>query len=269
MNKVKRMRPLLGTFVEVGAQSAHTIPESAVNAAFAAVERVQVLLSFQDAESDLSRLNRAGGEAVALHPLSLRVLRLAQNMTCASNGLFNCTVGGALVRKGMLPDHGTGAWMDSGEAGDIELRGDKARLQRPVLVTLDGIAKGYAVDYAMRAMQRHGVEAGWVNAGGDLRVFGDLVLPVHRREMDGSHARLGGLRQAAIATSCVREAPDAAFPAWIVADAHPPAPGVWSVLARTAWRADALTKVASIAQRGERAGLIRKLGGRLVDGVAA
>lgn len=269
VNKLKRMRPMLGTFVEIGAQSAHAVPESAVDAAFAAAEQVQALLSFHDAKSDLSRLNQAGGKAVTLHPLSLRVLRLAQNMNRVSGGLFNCTVGGDLVRLGVLPDHGCGASLVCGTADDIELHGTTARLRHTVLVTLDGIAKGYAVDCAIRALKRRGVAAGWVNAGGDLRVFGDIVLPIHRREIDGSHTALGGLREAAIATSCVRESHDATFPGWIVGVSGAPATGVWSVLARTAWRADALTKVASLADEGRRASLIRKLGGRLVEGGAA
>jgi thiamine biosynthesis lipoprotein len=269
VNKLKRMRPLLGTYVEIGAQSAQSELASAIDAAFEAIQEVQSLLSFHDAGSDLSRLNAAHGEEVILRPLSLRMMRLAKAMTRVSGGRFNCTVGGALVRKGVLPDHGIKNYLDSGNAGDIELRGNKVRLCRPVLLTLDGIAKGYAVDCAIKVLQRHGVAAGWVNAGGDLRVYGDLVLPVQRREMNGEFSALGGLRNAAMATSCVRETPDVDFPAWIVGDLHVPASGVWSVLARTAWRADALAKVAGVASENEREALIRDLGGKLIEGMTA
>src|ERR671935_3250985 len=37
---------------------------------------------------------------------------------------------------------------------------------------LDGIAKGFAVDRAVEALQHAGIRDGVVNAGGDLRVFG-------------------------------------------------------------------------------------------------
>ncbi|MFZ3088010.1 MAG: FAD:protein FMN transferase, partial [Methylotenera sp.] len=185
------MRPLLGTYVEIGVESSVSAPEPAIAAAFDAVAEVQLRLSFHDARSDLTRLNQSNGSEVLMHPLSIRVLRLARAMTCASGGLFNCTVGGALVGLGVLPDHGSGGRLDCGSAEDIQLQWNKARLRRPVLVTLDGIAKGYAVDYAIKSMQRHGVTAGWVNAGGDLRVFGDMVLPVRQREIDGRYAALG------------------------------------------------------------------------------
>jgi thiamine biosynthesis lipoprotein len=38
--------------------------------------------------------------------------------------------------------------------------------------TVDGIAKGFAVDQAVRALRGHGVRGGLVNAGGDLLGFG-------------------------------------------------------------------------------------------------
>jgi FAD:protein FMN transferase len=265
MNEMRRMRPLLGTYVEIGVREA-TCPESAVASGFDAVAEIQHLLSFHDPDSDLSRLNHADGREIELHPHSIRVLRLARTMTHLSGGLFNCTVGGALVRCGVLPDHGAGAGLDCGDATDIELRGRQARLCRDVRVTLDGIAKGYAVDCAVCAMKRRGAAAGWVNAGGDLRVFGDLTLPVQRRELDGRLTTLGGLRQAALATSCVRAKHDATYPAWIVGASHLPRHGAWSVLASAAWRADALTKVASLASDAERSQLVARLDGRLVAG---
>lgn len=262
MANTKRMRPLLGTFVEVGVQTGD-MPEHAINAAFTVMETVQSLMSFYDAGSDLSKLNQAGGKEVTLQPYTSHVLRLARAMTCASGELFNCTVGGALIRLGILPDHGAGVGIDSGVAADIELHGRQARLRRPVHITLDGIAKGYAVDCAVQTMKDNGVSAGWVNAGGDLRVFGDFVLPVQRREIDGSYRSLGGLHEAAIATTSVRAVHDKTFPAWVFSDTHTPEAGTWSVLARKAWRADALTKVASLANPAERSALIESLGGRL------
>ncbi len=262
MANTKRMRPLLGTYVEVGVHVAE-MPEHAINAAFEAIGNVQSLMSFHTSDSDLSRLNLAGGKEVTLHPHSIKVLRLARAMTYASGGLFNCTVGGALVRLGILPDHGVRVSLESGVADDIELQGNKARLKRAVHITLDGIAKGYAVDCAVQAMQANGVSAGWVNAGGDLRVFGNFVLPVQRREMDGSFLTLGGLQEASVATSTVRSEHDKTFPAWVFSEYRTPQTGTWSVLARKAWRADALTKVASLANPAERNALIERLGGKL------
>lgn len=263
------MRPFLGTFVEVGAYSATGNIAPAIDAAFKAIEEIQARLSFHSPHSDLSLLNSAQGKPVILRPGSARVLRLAKAMTRLSGGRFNCTVGGALVRRGVLPDHGFREFLDIGQADDILLQGSTARLRRPVLITLDGIAKGYAVDMAIRALRNAKMQAGWVNAGGDLRVFGEHVLPVQRRELDGSMTSLGGLKKAALASSGVRVSPDETFPGWIVGEKRSPQLGVWTVLARTAWRADALTKVASMSSDSERSEWIRRLGGKLVEGISS
>jgi thiamine biosynthesis lipoprotein len=263
------MRPLLGTYVEIGFQP---VPgaERAVNDAFAAVAEVERKLSFHDPCSELSRLNHSRGEFQPLSPIALQVLRLARAMTHASGGLFNCTLGGLLVRRGVLPDHDRRESLDWGTAGDLQIESGGARLLRNVKITLDGIAKGYAVDLAVRLMRNAHIPGGWVNGGGDLRVFGKLVLPVHRREADGAVKPLGGIREAAIASSAVQSHPDARAPGVILgASDQRPAPGVWSVLAHRAWRADALTKVAALAPAHARHLVVGRLGGRLVDPVPA
>ncbi|HEY0721825.1 MAG TPA: FAD:protein FMN transferase [Gammaproteobacteria bacterium] len=260
----RRMKPLLGTFVEIAIVEMER-GDTALTAAFAAIERIQALLSFHDAESELSRLNRQPGTAVKFDAISLRVLRLARAMTLRSNGLFNCTVGGALVAHGTLPDHGGVAALPCGRADDIVIGSGYALLRRPLRITLDGIAKGYAVDCAVRVLQAHGACSGWVNAGGDLRCFGETVLPVQRREVDGSLTLLGGVQNGALATSAVYPQRQGSFPSHIVRDGEElQEHGAWSVLARTAWRADALTKVAALAPAQQRAALIQQLGGRLV-----
>ena len=129
---IRRMRPALGTFVEIGAWSQSAVANDGVEAAYAAIAEVEDLLSFHSTESDLTRLNNGSGQRVPLHRTSLRVLRLARAMTIASGGAFNCAVGGALVHQGALPDHGGPPPLAVGNAGDIEIGHGWARLCRPV-----------------------------------------------------------------------------------------------------------------------------------------
>lgn len=260
-----RGKPLLGTFVEIGALHAVSgTAMAATDAAFSRIEKIQQLLSFHDPDSDLSRLNRAQGMAVKLHPHSVRVIGLAKAMTRRSGHAFNCTVGGTMVGRGLLPGHEDGGRSLKGHEQDIEVRGNTVRLKNGVSVTLDGIAKGYAVDLAVMALKRHGVERGWVNAGGDLRVFGDHTIPVHVREADGAVVPLGRLGNAAIASSRSFAAPDDGFRGEIVGDRVPSAPRVWTVISRHAWLADALTKVAANSKDCERQSRVEALGGHLV-----
>lgn len=258
------MRPLLGTYVEIFASSENQNVEIAVSKAFEAINQVHQLLSFHDSTSDLSRLNMADtGAYITLHPISIRVLRLAKAITNASGGLFNYTVGGALVKAGVLPDHTCQPYLLSGSYDDIHLNRNQAMRTRPVLVTLDGLAKGYAVDCAINALMRHGCSSGFVNAGGDLRVFGQLCLPVYQRAINNDQVSLGQLQNAAIASSSIRNEYDADFPAWIVTNQKEVVTGVYSVMSNKAWRADALTKVACVAAAENRNDILEKLGGKL------
>jgi thiamine biosynthesis lipoprotein len=260
------MRVVLGTFVEAVATGHEPIAAAAIDAAFAELEALHALLSFQDPESELSRLNRSPGVWIRLSAPTLRVLDLARRLTVLSGARFDCTLGGQLVARGVLPDHGPERCLCRGTAADIEIGSQRARLRRPVRITLDGIAKGFAVDCAVRAMKVSGARSGWVNAGGDLRVFGEAPLPVAQRQPDGTTRPLGRLRNAALATSHAGGDPDPARPGYIIGnlDASDAAPRSLSVVARFAWRADALTKVAANTPDREREAAVARLGGRLI-----
>jgi FAD:protein FMN transferase len=264
------MRPLLGTFVELGAvpnlhrHSAANV-QQALDLAFAQIELVQQLLSFHSASSDLTRLNSAAGQWVLCHPLSIQCLRLARAATRASAQRFNCMLGYALVRAGALPAHNFASIYGAnllavGNWQDLHLSNNSARLCRPVLISLDGIAKGFAVDIAIKSLKNSGINSGWVNAGGDIRCFGSALLPIVIRDHLQQQHPLGGLQNAAIATSSTQASIE--FPSLLLTQTgQPQAAATWSVMATSAWRADALTKVAANSPAAERAQFVRSLGG--------
>jgi FAD:protein FMN transferase len=74
-----RARPLLGTFVEIrSAGACRDAVEQAIDAAFAAIAKVHRLMSFHDADSDVSRLNReAFKRSVVVDPWTYAVLEAA------------------------------------------------------------------------------------------------------------------------------------------------------------------------------------------------
>jgi thiamine biosynthesis lipoprotein len=178
-----RARPLLGTFVEIEvAGAAEASMAAAVEAAFEAIADVHRLMSFHEADSDVSRLNReAGLRPTAVHAWTFRVLETAVELNQRSNGMFDIALAPVLQRLGLLPqtarDGRTGALPAAGGAGArdaIELLGGHAvRFRRAdVRIDLGGIAKGFAVDRALEALRRFDIPCGIVNAGGDLATFG-------------------------------------------------------------------------------------------------
>lgn len=268
-HRVRRMQPWLGTYVEVTGWAATAAAAGlAVDRAFASIREAHVRWSFQDAASELSQLNRRPGERVFVTKATLRLLRLARALMRASDGSFDVTLGGQLVQDGCLPDHGGTRPLARGEAEDIVVTSQWALLARPVRLVLDGIAKGFAVDLAVCAMRQAGAWAGCINAGGDLRAFGGVTIPVQLRDSSGALRPAGGLRDMALATSCIDRArrDPTAFPARILGSLTGPAEtGTWSVLAASAWRADALTKVAACSPYARRYDLLARLGGTLVE----
>jgi thiamine biosynthesis lipoprotein len=179
----RRARPLLGTLVEIGCKADHS-SAVAVEAAFSAVARVQARMSRFDADSDIGRFNAlpAGG-AIPVDPWTADVLAAAHALQRHSGGRFDISLG-------------------SGPQGWRLAEGRLHKLQPATLLDLGGIAKGFAVDMAIGALMSHGIDAGWVNAGGDLRVFGPIELPVQLRdEVHGGIVPMGLLADGALCTS--------------------------------------------------------------------
>jgi len=225
-------------------------------------------MSFHDSNSELSQLNRSQGEFLKLHPMTLTVLRLAKYMTRKSKGLFNCFIGDKLVDLGVLPNPSLQLKGPlSFDEKYLEVKGKKARLLKPMCICLDGIAKGYAVDKAIKFLKQNSVSEGYINAGGDLRVFGNCTLPIRRISPEGSQDCSFQLINSALATSWVREQTEAKYPGKIlsVTKENKPQLGTWSIVASSAWRADALTKVVCQLPKSQRSEFIESLGGYWLD----
>lgn len=163
---IRRAQLLLGTLVEVSAED-----PVAMAAAFDAVAHVHARMSRFEAASDLGRFHALPrGASIEVDAQTAAVLGAAADLQAQSDGAFDVALGSA----------GDGWRLDG-----LTL----TRLDEAVRLDLGGIAKGHAVDRGIAALRAHGCAAGYVNAGGDLRVFGALELPVVLRD-----ERHGGVR---------------------------------------------------------------------------
>ena len=159
-------------------------PVQATNAAQAAWERIAELnriLSDYDPDSELSRLGATSPHtnAVPISPELSRVLEVATDVSRASNGAFDLSVGPMTQlwrrsrRQRELPDDAKRlAAIAATDWKSIELsKGRKARLLRPGMrLDAGGIAKGYALDEATRVLRAHGIRSSMVAGAGDIVV---------------------------------------------------------------------------------------------------
>jgi thiamine biosynthesis lipoprotein len=195
-----RCKPLLGTYVEISADT-----DDAIDQAFLAIQLVQDLMGFHNPDSELSQINaRAHLEPIKVHEWTFQVLRTAQDLYESTNGIFDCGVGGKLVDSGLLPKHSER--MNASYSSIMDLILTEPNLvasKTPLTLDLGGIAKGFAVDKAIEALQLCGAESGYVNAGGDLRVFGNTSQEIQVRNPSNPSEliSLGSLENGAIASS--------------------------------------------------------------------
>jgi len=234
MNSLRRARPLLGTLVEIGARGVRA-SQASIDTAFAAIGEVQSQLSRFDPRSDIGRFNASPrGTRIKVGVHAATVLSAARELHDASSGLFDVSLGS-----------GPCAWQL--DATTLIKCHDGVRLD------LGGIAKGHAVDLAIEVLRSNGCEAGWVNAGGDLRVFGDAPMPLDLRdEINGGVRRFGVLRDGAFATSHFGEGARSR-----AVDSPWPVHGHVSVVAPRCLWADALTKVVAISGNARHSLLLR------------
>jgi thiamine biosynthesis lipoprotein len=203
----RRAQPWLGTLVEIAIADALGDARliSCFNDAFARIADVHRLMSFHDPVSDVSRINHAEiGEWVGIHAHTYAVIRCALSMACATGGIFDVTCAPKLVEWGYLPML-AGALPEHvpGRSTLILQDGYRIRKTSAAWIDLGGIAKGYAVDLAIASLQRSGIRSACVNAGGDMRAFGDIAYPVVIRHpaYPNEAALQTQLRQQALATS--------------------------------------------------------------------
>lgn len=254
-------RPLLGTYVEIRIGHSRAGSEiAALDRAFQAIMLVQSLMSVYEATSDLSQLNRSAHIVpMSVHPWTYQVLERAVAIYRASDGLFDCNVARRLAEWGLLPSTVVAPVTDpqqtAASMADLVFQQDgRIGARRRLSLDLGGIAKGFAVDKAVEALMSEGVQWAVVNAGGDLRVFGDVDEAIHVRDpLDPSRLHfLGSLRDGAVATSGCYFSKELASSPNVSALVNPLSgqPLVsdqsYSVIAPDCMTADALTKVLAL-----------------------
>lgn len=171
----KRTEFLMGTVIEI------TCPDQqAIDIAFEEIKRIEGLLSKFKPESEVSRLNKLGSLKVG--PDLLYVLKRSREFYFSSGDGFDITVGPLVdiwkqaIRTNELPSS-----EEIEKAKELvgfnkividEEKSTVTFLKEGMQIDLGAIAKGYAVDRAIKKVLDFGIKSCLITAGGDIYCLG-------------------------------------------------------------------------------------------------
>lgn len=164
--------------------------EKIIESAFARIKQIERITNDYDDSSSISRVNRvAGWQPVAVDSELVTLITTSERIARLSSGAFDITIGSVKRLWQFTSEHPSlpevvainqalrGVGMQH-----LRLMGDQLRLAAPgVVLDLGAIAKGYAVDEAIRVLQRQGITDAMVNAGGNLRTLSSELTRGLRR----------------------------------------------------------------------------------------
>ena len=253
--RVKRMVPLLGTFVRIELYS-ETHPEQflleLLALMFQEISFIESLMSYYQPNSDVSRINRSNpGDWCKIHPATAKVLQYSERLRIDSEGIYN------------VGFHE--AW--SGPFIEINTNEPEHPLARKVQkgeIDLGGVAKGFAIDqaYSKVKLLHSKLEVfGSINAGGDLFLFESrpvplaIQVPLVNELIDH---RILTLQNGALATSTAIHHPELRLSYRTKNKSCLSTQKTVSIFANTAMEADSLTKVVLVAETIAEQAIIKK-----------
>lgn len=166
-------------FNTVNTITAETEDEAPLQSAMDECKRYNRLLSKTIPESDVWRINHSNGQPVAVDPETMRILKTAIEISNASAGAFDVTVGPAVALwrftdgSSRLPKPELiKEALRRVDYRQIELHDDSVTIPNGVQIDLGGIAKGYIADSVANELRRSGIRRAILNFGGNVVTIG-------------------------------------------------------------------------------------------------
>ncbi|MCD4650614.1 MAG: FAD:protein FMN transferase [Candidatus Cloacimonetes bacterium] len=176
---VKESRILLDTFVEINVVSSNKNITVAVDSAFVLIAGYDDRFSYFNPESEVSQMNNATSDSVIISNELAEMLLLAEKLYHESDSLYDVTIGNLAdlwnFDEPVVPSEQAIRTAQTA-TGFHKMKLENNMLKRPpgFRINLGSIAKGYIVDKAVELLQSYDVSYGYINAGGDIRYFGEI-----------------------------------------------------------------------------------------------
>lgn len=143
------------------------------------LEKVDLMCSPTQEESEVNVLNRAASEGIAPSKELLELLEKGQKVRLETGGAFDITLGKLIELWDIggannIPNNSqiSNALSMCG-AGNFEISEGTARLSNGCEINLGGIAKGYAAGRAMEIFKENNTARALISLGGNICVWGE------------------------------------------------------------------------------------------------
>jgi thiamine biosynthesis lipoprotein len=181
LSKFEDTRSMMDTFVTITVYATdEEKADAAINSAFTQMEEIERVASIFDEQSQASQLNRNGYLEAPSEDFQ-QLITKSLEYSRLTDGAFDITVQPLLelweaglwqepeaVQQQRINETLALVGWDKISTQDDEILFTEAGMK----ITLGGIAKGYAVDEALKVIKRMGIKYALVNAGGDMATLG-------------------------------------------------------------------------------------------------
>lgn len=180
---IKKQQFVLGTLGDISVYAPEKKANKAIDLAYDRIGEIENLMSTSIRGSDVYKANQeAGKTAVKINPTTMNVILKSIDYYETTKRTFNIGLGSLIELWDIMSDNprvpadqeierakqhiDLGKLEVSKEDGTIFIKDPE------MLLDLGGIAKGYAVDEAIRVLKENKIKSGIVNLGGDIYVLG-------------------------------------------------------------------------------------------------
>jgi len=202
-----------GVNIEVVSDQSREAIEPTVLRAQAWFETVERICTRFDPASEVMQLLGHVGRPVRVSTLLFEVTAFALDLARQTDGAFDPTIGATMEQLGFATNYRTGAVVnshvdaDGGDFHDVRLdrRARTILLRRPLVLDLNAVAKGLAIDLAVQELRAYPDFC--IEAGGDLFVRGrnaageNWHVGIQHPRAEGLLARTLDLSEVAVCTS--------------------------------------------------------------------
>ena len=164
--------------------------QAIINRAFARMAQIDSLSNNYDESSQISYVNHhAYQKPIPVDTALAKIMEVAQQVSRKTNGKFDMTIGAIKRLWKFNSDHPQvpdsqliEQKLDAVNYKLVTILDNHVKFQKSgVNLDLGGIAKGYAIDEAMRIIHKAGVKDAMVDAGGDLAITSSELTAGKRR----------------------------------------------------------------------------------------